>query len=88
MSFLNKNIISFEPRAFGLDLSDLSIKTMQLEKEGKREKIRSYGSLEIPAGIIMDGKIMDKEKIIPIIREAVKKSGPKKINTKKVISTS
>ena len=85
MSFLNKNVVSFEPRIFGIDLSDLSIKTMQLEKEGKREKIRSFGSLEIPPGIIMDGKIMDKEKIVEMIREAVKKSSPKKINTKKVI---
>ena len=85
MSFLNKKIISFEPKAFGLDLSDLSIKVLELEREGKREKIVGYGALDVPPGLIEDGKIIDKEKVAACIREAVKKAGPKKISTKKVI---
>jgi len=85
MSFLNKKIMSFEPKIFGLDLSDRSIKVMQLEKNGNIEKIRSYYSIDMPEGNIEDGKITNKEAVSGFIKEAMKKSGPKKINTKKVI---
>ncbi len=85
MSFLNKKIISFEPKLFGLDLSDLSVKVLELEREGKREKIVGYSNLDIPPGLIEDGKITEKEKTAACVKEAVKKAGPHKINTKKVI---
>lgn len=85
MSFLNKKILSFEPKIFGLDLSDLSIKTFQLEREGKIDKIRSCGSLDIPPGNIEDGKIIDKDKVASFIKEVIKRSGPKRINTRKAI---
>ncbi|MFA6383144.1 MAG: type IV pilus assembly protein PilM [Parcubacteria group bacterium] len=85
MSFLNKKIFSVDPEIFGVDLSDLSIKVMQLERQGKIEKIRSYAIAEIPAGYIEDGKIMNKEQVSAIIRETIKKAGPQKIKTNKVI---
>jgi len=85
MNFLNKNIFSFEPKFFGLDLSDLSLKIFQVEKIGKIDRIRSFYSLPIARGNIEDGKIINKEKVAEIIREAIKKAGPKKINTRKVI---
>lgn len=85
MSFLNKNIFSFEPKIFGLDLSDLSIKVMQLEKEGKTEKIRSFNSFDFAPGAIEDGKIADRQRVAAYIGEAIKKAGPRKINTQKVI---
>lgn len=85
MSFLNKKILSFEPKIFGLDLSDFSIKIMQLEKDGNAEKIRSYYSIDIPGGNIEDGKIINKDAVASFIKEAIKKAGPKKINTQKVI---
>lgn len=85
MSFLNKKIINFDPKIFGLDLSDLSVKVMQLEKEGSVEKIRSYFSLDIPDGNIEDGKIVNKGAVAGFIKEAIKKASPEKINTKKVI---
>lgn len=85
MSLLDKKIISFEPEVFGVDLSDLSVKIMQLEKSGGVEKVRSYAVADIPAGNIEDGKIIDKEKVAAIIKEAVKKAGPEKIKGNKII---
>lgn len=85
MNFLHKNLISFEPKFFGLDLSDLSIKIFQVERIGQFDQIRSFCSLPIARGNIEDGKIIHKEKVAQIIQEAVKKAGPKKINTRKVI---
>jgi type IV pilus assembly protein PilM len=85
MGFFNKNIISFKPTVFGLDMSDFSIKVLQLECDEKNEEIRSFGAMDIAPGNIKDGKIINKEKISEIIKEVIKKSGPRKINTKKVI---
>lgn len=85
MGFFNKKIISFEDKFFALDLSDLSIKIIQLEKDGKIDKIRSYSYLDIPEGNMDDGKIINKEVIADAVRAAIKKAIPKKINTKKVI---
>lgn len=85
MSFLYKKIISFEPRVFGVDLSDLSIKVMQLDREGGEEKIRGFSSLDIPEGNIEDGKIINKAKVAEYLRQVISKAGPNKINTKNVI---
>lgn len=85
MSFLNKKIFSLNPEVFGIDLSDLSVKVMQLEREGKAERIKSYAMAEIPAGNIEDGKIVNKDNVAAIIRDSVRKAGPGKIKSNKVV---
>lgn len=85
MGFLDKKIIGLGDRTFALDLSDLSVKTFQIEKSGERDNIRGYSNLELPRGYIDDGRIIEKEKVARVIIEAIKKAGPKKINTKKVV---
>ncbi|HCP08651.1 MAG TPA: hypothetical protein DIT25_02550 [Candidatus Moranbacteria bacterium] len=85
MGFLNKKIIGFDPDIFGIDLSDLSVKVLQLEKDGALEKIRSFSVGEIPKGNIDDGNIINKEKVAEIIKKTVEKAAPKKIKIKKVI---
>ena len=85
MSFFNKNIISFEPKIFGLDLSDLSVKVFQIEKDGKKDVVRGYGSLDIPFGNIEDGRIINKEEVVVAIKTLLKSPSAKKINSNKVI---
>lgn len=85
MSFLSKKIFNPDPKIFGLDLSDLSIKVLQLERNGDREGVRSYSCADIPSGIIEDGRIVYKEKVVEIIKAAVSAAAPKKITTRKVI---
>lgn len=85
MSFFNKEIFSFKEKYFGIDLSDLSIKVIEFEKDGNFDRIRSYFSLDIPQGIIEDGNINDKQKVVEAIKSAVKEAGPKKISTKNAI---
>jgi len=84
MSFLTKKIISLETEVFGMDLSDLSIKVMQVEKDGKIDRVKGFSCVEVPPGVFDDGKIINREKAIFFIQEAVKKSSPGKIRTKKV----
>lgn len=85
MSLFNKSIFSFDPKVFGIDLSDLSIKALQLEKSGEREGVRSYSCVDIPPGIIEDGKIIYKEKVIELLKEAVRIAAPNKITSRKVV---
>lgn len=85
MGFWNKKIIDLKDRYFGMDLSTFSVKILQLEKNGKVDKIRSFNIAPIGEGCIKDGRILDKKKVAESIKEAVRKAGPKRINTKKVI---
>ncbi len=85
LNFLNKDIINFSGKIFGLDISDLSIKLVQLERNGNREGIRSHSIVPVPENAINDSDIIKKDQVINSIREAVRKSGPQRVNTKKVI---
>jgi len=84
MNIFTKKIFSLETEVFGMDLSDLSIKVMQLEKDGKTERVKGYSCVEVPPGVFENGKIINREKAVFFIKEAVKKTEPSKIKTKKV----
>jgi len=64
MAFWNKKIINLENKYFGLDISDLSVKIFQLEKNGREDVVRSFGVKEIPLGCIENGKIINRKKSI------------------------
>ena len=85
MNFLKKNIFTFEDAYFGIDLGDLFVKVLQLEKRGSDDFVRSFSIAPIPGGCIEDGRIIDKQKTIQAIKNAIATAQPKKINTKKVI---
>ncbi|KKR21684.1 MAG: Type IV pilus assembly protein PilM [Candidatus Moranbacteria bacterium GW2011_GWA2_39_41] len=85
MSFLNKNIINFEPKIIGLDLSDLSVKVFQVEKDGGHDVVRGYGSVDIPLGNIDDGRIINESIVAEAIKSVLKLPSAKKINSNKVI---
>lgn len=85
MSFLNKKIFDFTGSAFGLDLSDLSLKAVELEETGVEEKVVSFNKIKIPNGIISDGEIINKTQAASAIKKLLDASKPRKIKTKKVI---
>lgn len=67
--------------AFGLDISDFSIKIAQLEKKGKGFKLTSFGRNSIPGDIIKEGKIEKEEKLIEIIKKSLSEIKGKSIKT-------
>lgn len=85
MSFLQKKVFDTSPPPFGLDLSDLSLKSAWLSREGSREHVVSFGSVPIPQGAVVDGEIAHEEQVAESIRNLLEKSGPKRIRTKRVI---
>jgi type IV pilus assembly protein PilM len=85
MSLFQKKIFNLSPRPFGLDLSDLSLKVVRLEKEGKRDTLVSYGSLPLSPGVIVDGEIVNKEAVVTAIHSLLKKTVPQKVRTRQVV---
>lgn len=71
---------------FGLDISDRSLKLVQLKKIGKNIILNSHNSLAIPPDIIVNGEIKNEQKLIELVKELVKSTKGSKIKTKKVIS--
>ena len=85
MNFFTRKIFNSGDHFFALDLGDLSIRVLELDRNGKNDKIKSFGYAAVPAGLIEDGRVMDKGKVAQIIAGAIKKSGPGRISTKKVV---
>jgi len=80
MSIFNNNL-----DAFGIDLSDRSVKFAQLKKNGEKISLYGYGREEVPKGLIQDGEIKDAEEVAALIKKALWKSKPNPIKSKFVI---
>ncbi|EKE20019.1 MAG: hypothetical protein ACD_8C00066G0004 [uncultured bacterium] len=85
MSFLNRKIFNSSDDVFGLDLSDLSVKIVNLKNNGTSEYVAGFSSVPFPNGVIIDGEIHQREQAISIIKKAISLAGPEKLKTKKVI---
>lgn len=85
MNILQKKIFDLFPSSFGLDLSDLSMKALWLDRVGQRDSVMSFGSVPLPLGSVVDGEIMNPEAVETAIEQLLAKSGPKKIKTRKII---
>lgn len=85
MSFLQKKIFDLFPSSFGLDLSDLSIKVLRMESEGKLHRISGYSSAMLPVGSVIDGEIMKPEIVIDVMRKLMENPTMKKMHTRKVM---
>lgn len=81
------DLLNLKPEAFGLDISDLSLKIAKLKKKGKFFTLSSFGEAKIKPGIIQKGEIKDEKALSEIIKEAINKVGGEKIKTKYVISS-
>lgn len=71
--------------AFGLDLSDSSIKVMQLERKNNQLFPRAYSSGPVAPGVIANHMIAQGDKLSEIIKYAV--SAARNISTKYVVAS-
>lgn len=67
--------------ALGLDISDRSIKYVELGKKKEKIFIRRFGGHLIPPGLIGDGEIKDREKLIGLLKDL-----QKELNSKDIIA--
>jgi type IV pilus assembly protein PilM len=64
-------MISFIPNAFGLDISERSIKVIWLTRGQGSFELASWISQDIPEGLIERGEVKDIEKVASYVRDAV-----------------
>jgi len=81
MNFLNP----FQQPAFGMDISDRSIKLAQLKRENNEINLIGYNRTEIPTGIISHGEISKEDELILIIKKSLENVRGKTIRTKSCI---
>lgn len=81
------NFLTLKPEAFGLDISDLSLKIVQLKRRGRTLALASFGQTAVKPGIIDKGEIKDTKALAEIIKKALKEAGGERIKTKYVIAS-
>jgi len=81
------NFLSLKTEAFGLDISDLSLKIVKLKKKGRFLEVESFGKEDIPPGTIKEGEIEKEKELAQIIKGALKKVKGRKITTKYVVTS-
>ena len=81
------DLLNLKTDAFGLDISDLSLKIAVLKRQGKFFNLASFAEEVIKPGIIKEGEIKDEAALAKIIEEAVKKITGEKLKTKYVIAS-
>jgi len=68
--------------AFGLDLSDLSVKLAWLKRSGQQLNLASFIRQDIPENIIESGIIKKEDELIDLIKKTVAQAKGEKIKTK------
>jgi len=71
--------------AFGLDLSDLSIKIASLEQNGQSLSLASFGRLDLPQNLIESGVIKKEQELIEEIKKAVRQVQGERISSSSCI---
>ena len=82
MSIFSKKIIDPTPPYFGLDISELSVKVLQMSNKGSFDYVYGFASERLSQGVIKDGSIMNENGLVASIKRARLKAG---ISTKNVI---
>ncbi len=80
MGFLSKKIIDFKDDVAGLNIEDDVLRIIRIEDR----KIKNYGSVSMPKGVVLDGEVVDKAEFFKTLEKLIKNIKPKKIKTKKI----
>ena len=80
-------ILTLKPEAFGLDISDLSLKIIKLKKIKNGFDLATFGEQNLKPGIIKGGEIKDEKALSEVIKEALNKVQGEKLKTKYVIAS-
>ena len=74
-------MLSPKKQACGIEISDASIKIIQLKQGGEYFKLVGYKIINIPDGLVVAGEIKNIPSVAEHIQKALSESKPRKINT-------
>ena len=76
-----------EPQAFGLDISDLTVKFVRIRRRGDRAAIEYFGEVEIPAGLVVGGEIQKEEELARVLRSSLRLAGGRRVLERYVVAS-
>lgn len=79
--------LNLKPHAFGLDISDLSLKIVNLKKKRGGFELVSIGETKIQEGIVRNGEIKNKNALVKSLKQALTAVKGRKIDTKYVVAS-
>ncbi|MDP3093901.1 MAG: type IV pilus assembly protein PilM [bacterium] len=78
-------LLDLKTEAFGIDISDFSVKIAKLKIRGREFDLACFGEEPIPPGLVDNGDIKDEVALAKIINQSLAKAKGEKIRTKEVI---
>lgn len=75
------------PPAFGLDISDLTVKYAKLENANGQKRIDYFGEINIPDGIVASGEIKNEKELIHILQNGLRNRQGKPIKDRFAIAS-
>jgi type IV pilus assembly protein PilM len=79
--------LNIHPSAFGIDISDLSIKVAQLKKSKGGFSLSSFGEFPVAPGVIERGQVKKEEELADILKQVRFKVQGKNIKTPYVVAS-
>ncbi|MBU0540581.1 MAG: type IV pilus assembly protein PilM [Patescibacteria group bacterium] len=74
-----------KPQAFALDISDTTLQIMEISG-GNKGRITSFAHLDIPPGLMENGRILNQEKLAEVIKRALATAKPRPPHEKKIVT--
>lgn len=85
MGLFGKKIINTAPDHFGLDISDLSLKAVEIHTAGKEQKVVGIQSVPLSQGAVVDGVIMKEDEFSAALAKVRANAKPGKIAVDHVV---
>ena len=70
----------------GLDISDLSVKLVQLNKIRGKIKIQAIGKLDLPKNIVLNGEIKNRPELIKAVKKIISTPLSGKVSSEEVVA--
>lgn len=77
--------LNLKPEIFGIDVNNLSLRIIKLQKRGNSFNLVSFNETFFPPGIVKEGVIQNEQALAKIIKTACKTVKGKKLDTKYVV---
>ncbi|NQU99766.1 MAG: type IV pilus assembly protein PilM [Parcubacteria group bacterium] len=74
-------------KAFGLEISDFSLKAFWLKKKGNNYEIASHNRLRLPKGLVVEGEIKKEDEVALLVQELLGSAKSQKIIAPYVVSS-
>src|SRR4030042_775705 len=79
------DFLNLRQKAFGLDISDFSLKIAKLKKQGQFFSVSSFKEMPLETGIVRKGEIRNEDKLVEMIKKAIKEVQGEKLQTREAV---